>query len=100
MQRFPRLYERINEVVSTVLHGRLSPTKEFVANLVAIELAYINTKHPEFTDAALVNMLKEASPLDTPKRVAAAIDVSLARFCLTKARRSVSCVAWNLSKAV
>ncbi|KAH7725507.1 dynamin 1 protein [Aphelenchoides avenae] len=74
MQRFPRLYEKINEVVSAVLHSRLSPTKEFVANLVQIELAYINTKHPEFTDAALVNMLKEASPLDTPKRVAVAID--------------------------
>jgi dynamin 1-like protein len=74
MQRFPRLYERINEVVSSVLCGRLAPTKDFVANLVAIELAYINTKHPEFTDAALVNMLKEASPMDTPKRVAIATE--------------------------
>uniref|UniRef100_A0A7E4V250 dynamin GTPase n=1 Tax=Panagrellus redivivus TaxID=6233 RepID=A0A7E4V250_PANRE len=60
MQRFPRLYERINEVVSSVLSSRIAPTKEFVANLVEIQLAYINTKHPEFTDAALVNMLKEA----------------------------------------
>lgn len=26
---------------------------------MAIELAYINTKHPEFTDANLVNLLKD-----------------------------------------
>lgn len=58
MQRFPRLYDKINEVVSNVLKSRLKPTNEIVENLVAIELAYINTKHPEFTDAALGNLLK------------------------------------------
>uniref|UniRef100_A0A0M3IIS9 GED domain-containing protein n=1 Tax=Ascaris lumbricoides TaxID=6252 RepID=A0A0M3IIS9_ASCLU len=59
MQRFPRLYDKINEVVSSVLKSRLRPTNEIVENLVAIELAYINTKHPEFTDASLVSILKE-----------------------------------------
>uniref|UniRef100_A0A915BHT0 dynamin GTPase n=1 Tax=Parascaris univalens TaxID=6257 RepID=A0A915BHT0_PARUN len=59
MQRFPRLYDKINEVVSSVLKSRLKPTNEIVENLVAIELAYINTKHPEFTDASLVSILKE-----------------------------------------
>ncbi|VDN51836.1 unnamed protein product [Dracunculus medinensis] len=58
MQRFPRLYDKINEVVSSVLKSRLVPTNEMVENLVAIELAYINTKHPEFTDASLVSILK------------------------------------------
>ncbi|PAV70391.1 hypothetical protein WR25_06429 isoform C [Diploscapter pachys] len=48
MLRFPRLYDKINEVVSGVLKERLRPTNELVENLVAIELAYINTKHPEF----------------------------------------------------
>uniref|UniRef100_A0A183BJN7 Dynamin GTPase n=1 Tax=Globodera pallida TaxID=36090 RepID=A0A183BJN7_GLOPA len=61
MQRFPRLYEKINEVISTVLSNRLSPTKDFVTNLVNIQLAYINSKHPEFAaDAALINVLQEA----------------------------------------
>ncbi|GMR48231.1 hypothetical protein PMAYCL1PPCAC_18426, partial [Pristionchus mayeri] len=59
MLRFPRLYDRINEVVSSVLKSRLKPTYQLVENLVAIELAYINTKHPEFTDANLVNLLKD-----------------------------------------
>ncbi|KJH52226.1 dynamin family protein [Dictyocaulus viviparus] len=52
MQRFPRLYDKINEVVSGVLKSRLRPTNEMVANQVAIELAYINTRHPEFVGEA------------------------------------------------
>ncbi|EJW82810.1 dynamin central region family protein, partial [Wuchereria bancrofti] len=64
MQRFPRLYDKINEVVSNVLKSRLKPTNEIVENLVAIELAYINTKHPEFADASLGNLLKEHVSVD------------------------------------
>ncbi|CCD70525.1 Dynamin-1-like protein drp-1 [Caenorhabditis elegans] len=64
MIRFPRLYDKINEVVSGVLKERLKPTNELVENLVAIELAYINTKHPEFTEANLVTLLKEELLLD------------------------------------
>jgi hypothetical protein len=62
MQRFPRLYEKIHEVISAVLSGRLVPTKEFVTNIVNIQLAYINSKHPEFaSDAAMINVLQESS---------------------------------------
>ena len=32
-----------------------------VENIVGIELAYINTKHPDFVDATLVNINVEAS---------------------------------------
>ena len=32
-----------------------------VENIVGIELAYINTKHPDFADATLVNMSVESS---------------------------------------
>lgn len=67
MLRFPKLYERINEVVSTTLSGRLAPTKDFVADLVMIELAYINTRHPDFTDAALVSFLRESGLEDKTK---------------------------------
>ncbi|TKR82053.1 hypothetical protein L596_015830 [Steinernema carpocapsae] len=39
--------------------GRLVPTRQFVENLIDIELAYINTKHPEFAaDAAMVGLMK------------------------------------------
>ncbi|CAJ0568564.1 unnamed protein product, partial [Mesorhabditis spiculigera] len=60
MARFPRLFERIKDVVALVLKSRLKPTNELVENLVAIELAYINTRHPEFTDANLVALIKDS----------------------------------------
>uniref|UniRef100_A0AAQ6IKN4 Dynamin-1-like protein n=1 Tax=Anabas testudineus TaxID=64144 RepID=A0AAQ6IKN4_ANATE len=51
LQRFPKLHESIVEVVTSLLRKRLPITNEMVHNLVAIELAYINTKHPDFADA-------------------------------------------------
>ncbi|XP_031140568.1 dynamin-1-like protein isoform X2 [Sander lucioperca] len=51
LQRFPKLHEAIVEVVTCLLRKRLPITNEMVHNLVAIELAYINTKHPDFADA-------------------------------------------------
>lgn len=48
MLRFPKLYERIVDVVTQLLRRRLPTTNVMVENLVAIELAYINTKHPDF----------------------------------------------------
>ncbi|POI33761.1 hypothetical protein CIB84_002487 [Bambusicola thoracicus] len=53
--RFPKLHDAIVEVVTCLLRRRLPVTNEMVTfhvhNLVAIELAYINTKHPDFADA-------------------------------------------------
>lgn len=58
MLRFPKLHERIVDVVTHLLRRRLPTTNTMVENLVAIELAYINTKHPDFhKDAALVSSL-------------------------------------------
>ncbi|XP_042322824.1 dynamin-1-like protein isoform X4 [Sceloporus undulatus] len=54
--RFPKLHDAIVEVVTSLLRRRLPVTNEMVHNLVAIELAYINTKHPDFADACgLIN---------------------------------------------
>ncbi|KAJ7338321.1 hypothetical protein JRQ81_011290 [Phrynocephalus forsythii] len=53
--RFPKLCEAIVEVVTGVLRRRLPITNEMVHNLVAIELAYINTMHPDFIDTSLVS---------------------------------------------
>uniref|UniRef100_A0A1A7WAB9 Dynamin-1-like protein n=1 Tax=Iconisemion striatum TaxID=60296 RepID=A0A1A7WAB9_9TELE len=49
--RFPKLLDAIVEVVTSLLRRRLPVTNDMVHNLVAIELAYINTKHPDFADA-------------------------------------------------
>ncbi|XP_065339611.1 dynamin-1-like protein [Cloeon dipterum] len=60
MLRFPQLHERIVDVVTQLLRRRLPTTNSMVENLVAIELAYINTKHPDFyKDAALVPSLSK-----------------------------------------
>ncbi|XP_012348136.1 dynamin-1-like protein [Apis florea] len=65
MLRFPKLHERIVDVVTQLLRRRLPPTNQMVENLVAIELAYINTKHPDFhKDAALVSSLLKNSNVD------------------------------------
>lgn len=55
MLRFPKLHEKIVDVVTNLLRKRLPPTNSMVENLVAIELAYINTKHPDFTEAYSVH---------------------------------------------
>uniref|UniRef100_A0A8C9XE39 Dynamin-1-like protein n=1 Tax=Sander lucioperca TaxID=283035 RepID=A0A8C9XE39_SANLU len=55
--RFPKLHDSIVEVVTGLLRKRLPVTNEMVHNLVAIELAYINTKHPDFTDAQVLSFI-------------------------------------------
>ncbi|XP_063761607.1 dynamin-1-like protein isoform X4 [Eleginops maclovinus] len=63
LQRFPKLHEAIVEVVTSLLRKRLPITNDMVHNLVAIELAYINTKHPDFADACgVMNNNIEAPP--------------------------------------
>ncbi|KAK7794186.1 hypothetical protein R5R35_000481 [Gryllus longicercus] len=58
MLRFPKLHECIVDVVTQLLRRRLPATNSMVENIVAIELAYINTKHPDFhKDATVVSSL-------------------------------------------
>jgi len=49
--RFPRLHEKIVDIVTHLLRRRLPETNRMVENLIEIELAYINTKHPDFHEA-------------------------------------------------
>lgn len=53
--RFPRLHEKIVDVMTHLLRRRLPETNRMVENLVEIELAYINTKHPDFHEAGLIH---------------------------------------------
>lgn len=67
MLRFPKLHEKIVDVVTQLLRRRLPNTNTMVENIVAIELAYINTKHPDFhKDAALVPSLLKADHAPEP----------------------------------
>ncbi|KAJ8952521.1 hypothetical protein NQ318_003317 [Aromia moschata] len=70
MLRFPKLYEKIVDVVTQLLRRRLPTTNVMVENLVAIELAYINTKHPDFyKDISMVpTMIKSSGDSSRPSR--------------------------------
>lgn len=46
--RFPVLARRLVQATSELLRERLDPTIEMVDSLVRIEMAYINTNHPDF----------------------------------------------------
>mmetsp|Transcript_40638 Transcript_40638/g.97396 ORF Transcript_40638/g.97396 Transcript_40638/m.97396 type:complete len:703 (+) Transcript_40638:17-2125(+) len=48
MQRFVNMREKVFEVVRSILKNCLGPTNQMIANLIQIELAYINTNHPDF----------------------------------------------------
>ena len=47
-QRFPTLREQMNSVVMSLIRQRLPVTNQMVESLIAIEVAYINTNHPDF----------------------------------------------------
>jgi hypothetical protein len=47
------LCEKIFEVVSNLIRSRKEIIENFVKDLVANELAHINTRHPDFRDKAL-----------------------------------------------
>ncbi|XP_065581315.1 dynamin-1-like protein [Artemia franciscana] len=53
MMRFPVLHDKIKDVITALLRKRLPPTNEMVENMIAIELAYINTRHPDFHPQAV-----------------------------------------------
>jgi dynamin 1-like protein len=48
LTRFPVLRDRMVEVVLQLLRRCVGPTQLMVANLIKIELAYVNTSHPDF----------------------------------------------------
>lgn len=59
LSRFKVLRERVLEVTTRLLKQRLPQTNAMVENLIAIELAYINTNHSQFESGsgAMVKML-------------------------------------------
>jgi len=69
MLRFPKLHEKIIDVVTNLLRSRLPPTNSMVENIVSIELAYINTKHPDFyNDAASIGSMLKSPELESDSK--------------------------------
>jgi len=70
LQRFPNLRERVHEfVISDILSNYSGPLKDFIKNLISIEMAYINTNHPDFFNGgqtALMLMEKLAGANQQP----------------------------------
>ncbi|KAF2106678.1 dynamin-1 [Lophiotrema nucula] len=52
LSRYPRLQGKLIEVVSDLLREQLGPCSHYVASLIDIQRAYINTNHPNFLSAA------------------------------------------------
>jgi len=48
LTRFPELREKVVDVVNSMLRKCVGPTQSMISNLINIELAYINTSHPDF----------------------------------------------------
>uniref|UniRef100_A0A674PCY7 Dynamin-1-like protein n=1 Tax=Takifugu rubripes TaxID=31033 RepID=A0A674PCY7_TAKRU len=95
--RFPKLHDAIVEVVTSLLRKRLPVTNEMVHNLVAIELAYINTKHPDFADACgLMNNNIEEQRRNRMRDLPAAVPRDKVLF-LWLAYSSCSSLAFSVS---
>ena len=59
--RYKKLESRIRDVMDNVLEKCLEPTNQMIRNLIDIELAYINTSHPDFMgpDQSILNVFDD-----------------------------------------
>eukprot|EP00009_Paramoeba_aestuarina_P010634 CAMPEP_0201540536 /NCGR_PEP_ID=MMETSP0161_2-20130828/70996_1 /ASSEMBLY_ACC=CAM_ASM_000251 /TAXON_ID=180227 /ORGANISM="Neoparamoeba aestuarina, Strain SoJaBio B1-5/56/2" /LENGTH=614 /DNA_ID=CAMNT_0047948011 /DNA_START=509 /DNA_END=2353 /DNA_ORIENTATION=- len=64
LKRFPALRTIVVEVSVEELQKRLQPTKKMINDLIDMELAYINTNHPDFFGGTR-DLLNSAQPLPT-----------------------------------
>lgn len=64
-RRFVRLRDQIFAVVRDILRRCLEPTMAMIRDLVQIEMAYINTSHPDFIQAAA---LRGSAPRDPEEK--------------------------------
>ena len=60
LARFAQLRERVVDTFNSLLHNCRIPTKKMIANLICIEMAYVNTNHPDFLGGgAAINQILE-----------------------------------------
>lgn len=62
--RFTIVREKIIEQVYVCIRNRLGPARDMISNLIAIELAYVNTSHPDFVGGSnTISALKDSQVL-------------------------------------
>jgi dynamin 1-like protein len=70
LSRFPNLIKRITETTTELLREKLPLTNDMIERLLQMELAYINTNHPDFMGgtAALATLekIREKKRFETP----------------------------------
>ncbi len=64
------MHEKIVDVVTALLRKRLPITNQMVEHLVQIELSYINTKHPDFHEANLIQRALTSGEWDNAPLIA------------------------------
>eukprot|EP00375_Theileria_parva_P002036 XP_764712.1 hypothetical protein [Theileria parva strain Muguga] len=68
INRYMNMRNKILTVVKDMLRECLEPTKDIIKNLIKIELAYINTNHPDFLrNSALAEIYNTTGPVFDPK---------------------------------
>jgi dynamin 1-like protein len=73
--RYHNLRERVIEVVNGLLQKCRKPTVEMVQNLINIELAFINTSHPDFlgSEGAIASVVENLAERKLSQRQNAAV---------------------------
>jgi dynamin 1-like protein len=81
LDRFSVLRDRIIDVAGNLLRKSLSPTRIMIGNLINIELAYINTNHPDFIGGqkAMANLYDKSLTEPQAPTIAAATNASGSR---------------------
>lgn len=65
LTRFADLRERVMDVVNDMLRKSLVPTQGMITNLIKIELAHVNTSHPDFIGGSQsIAVMMESMQLD------------------------------------
>ncbi|GJQ10543.1 hypothetical protein GpartN1_g2828.t1 [Galdieria partita] len=74
LARFERLESRLGEVTGELLRRLKEPTSQVVADLVDMEISYINTRHPDFIggNRAMTKLFRSMQAAEERQRAAAA----------------------------
>lgn len=70
LSRFPELRERTFEIVNAMLRSCLKPTQKMICSIIQVELAYINTSHPDFIGGkqAIAHITKKLNQQQPPQQ--------------------------------
>lgn len=66
LNRFRRLRDRVLQCTMDLLRSRMDPTSRMVEDLIHIEVAYINTTHPDFEGAVHLGLAAESNAAALP----------------------------------